>query len=57
MNTLLELQQINHITCLEQELIMDYSKFAFTDQKCGTLAKNIKLYSLKGFKDNQKKNF
>ena len=33
---ILELQEINHITCLEQKLIMDYSTFAFIDQKCGT---------------------
>ena len=38
---ILELQQMNHITCPEQELIMDYSTFAFRDQKCGTLLQKI----------------
>ena len=36
---------------------MDYSTFAFMDQKCGTLAlaKIKKSSALKGFKDNLKK--
>ena len=36
-NTRLELQQIDHTTCLEQELIMDCSTLNFMVQKCGTL--------------------
>ena len=58
LNIILELQQINRIPCPKQELIVDYSTFAFMDQKYGTLLqKNIKSSSLKGFKDNLKMNF
>ena len=40
---ILELQQINNITCLENELNMDYSIFAFMDQTCGTLLQKCKI--------------
>ena len=40
-NIILEPQQIDHTTCLEQELIMDCSTFNFMVQKCGTLQQKI----------------
>ena len=45
----MELQSINHITYLEQELIIDYSIFVFMDQKCGILLQKYKISPFEGF--------
>ena len=39
--TIHEVQQINLITCLELEQIMEYLIFVFKDQRCGILLEKI----------------